>query len=141
MRYRGQGHEIAVAIPDGPADAVALRALFDAAYHRLYGRLIPGLEVEAVTWVLSLSERDPLPDADPMPDAADPGAPVGTRRVIDPATGRAAEATLWERGALPPGARLAGPAVILEDGTSTIVPPGFTASLALGGALVLEVLR
>ena len=139
MRYRGQGHEIAVAIQPGPADAAVLRALFDAAYDRLYGRLIPGLEVEAVTWVLSLAEQDPLPGVASTPARMDPGAPLGTRRVVDPATGRAAEATLWDRAALPPGAMLPGPAVILESGTSTIVPPGFTARIAAGGELVLEV--
>ena len=138
MRYRGQGHEIAVGIQPGPADAGALRALFDAAYHRLYGRLIPGLEVEAVTWVLSLAEHDPLPEASPMPAEAAPGRSAGRRRVVDPATGHASDATLWERAELPPGACVAGPAVVLESGTSTIVPPGWTAKLASAGELVLQ---
>ena len=52
MRYRGQGHEVAVPLPDGMLDPAALRAAFDATYARVYGRVIPRLEIEAVTWTL-----------------------------------------------------------------------------------------
>src|SRR5581483_5885646 len=49
MRYRGQGHELTVAIPralvDAP-DARGLAALFEAQYAATFGRTIPGLEVE-----------------------------------------------------------------------------------------------
>ena len=44
MRYRGQGHEVAVLLPDGALDPAALRAAFDATYARVYGRVIPRLE-------------------------------------------------------------------------------------------------
>ena len=45
MRYRGQGHEIAVPLPVRPYrgdDAAILRAAFEDAYRRLYHRVIPG---------------------------------------------------------------------------------------------------
>ena len=139
MRYRGQGHEVAVRLPDGFAiDAAALRATFDETYARLYGRVIPGLEVEALTWVLSLAEAHSLPAAGTLPPDCAPGAPAGRQRVVDPATGLAADAATYLRAALPPGARLHGPAVVLEDGTSTIVPPGFTAKVAAAGELLIE---
>jgi N-methylhydantoinase A len=139
MRYRGQGHEVAVSLPvTGGIDPAALRAAFDATYARLYGRVIPGLEVEALTWILSLAESHTLPPIGAMPPDCSPGAPAGSQRVIDPATGAAAMADTYWRAHLPPGARLAGPAVVLEDGTSTIVPPGFTAKLAAAGELLIE---
>ncbi len=62
MRYRGQGHEIAVPLPTRPyaaADAATLRAAFEAAYRRLYSRIIPGVEVETLSWVLLLSAPTP----------------------------------------------------------------------------------
>jgi N-methylhydantoinase A len=139
MRYRGQGHEVAVPLPvTGPIDPKSLRAAFDETYAKLYGRVIPGLEVEALTWILSLAEAHALPaHAKPPPDAA-AGPPAGRQHVIDPATGRAAQADTYLRAALPPGGRLTGPAIILEDGTSTIVPPGFAAKLGAAGELLIE---
>jgi N-methylhydantoinase A len=42
------------------------------------------------------------------------------------------------RAALRPGISLAGPAVIVEDGTATIVPTGFAARIAAGQEIVIE---
>src|SRR4029077_17005247 len=66
MRYRGQGHEIAVPLPVrafAAGDAKELLAAFETAYRRLYSRVIPGVEVEVLSWVLLLSG--------PVPPAAD----------------------------------------------------------------------
>ena len=125
MRYRGQGHEVAVPLPDGPLDPAALRAAFDATYARVYGRVIPRLEVEAVTWTLSLAEPHELPARLPLPPDAGAAMPSGQCRIVETATGEAVDASVFVRSALPKGARLAGPAVIVEDGTSTIVPSGY----------------
>ena len=138
MRYRGQGHEVAVPLPPGALDPAALRAAFDATYTRLYGRTIPRLEVEALTWTLSLSQASTLPShAGPAPDRG-PAAPSGECRVTDTATGDTHTAAVFLRAALQPGQHLAGPAAIVEDGTTTIVPPGFTARIAAGGEIVIE---
>ncbi len=130
MRYRGQGHEIAVTLPtaDRVPEAADLRARFDAAYAALFGRTIPRLEVEALTWTLSLATHRPLPEPvpDPAPLAAAP-APRGSRAVLDPATGLREAAAVFERADLAPGAALEGPALIVEDETTTVVPRGFTA--------------
>src|SRR6266436_4540856 len=64
MRYRGQGHEIAVALPNQPFAANAARELhrrFEATYETVFGRAIPKLEVEALTWTLSIATDRPLP--------------------------------------------------------------------------------
>jgi N-methylhydantoinase A len=137
MRYRGQGHEIAVALPPSP-DAAALRAGFEAAYTALFGRVIPRLEVEAMTFALALSAARPLPAQvpDPPPRAAPP--PGATRAVTDPATGATEAAALHERAALAPGMALPGPALIVEDGTTTVVPRGFTARVNALSQIILE---
>jgi len=139
MRYRGQGHEVAVALPSiGATDPARLRAAFDETYARLYGRIIPGLEVEALTWVLSLAEARSLPDCAEVPPEVAAGPPTGRQQVIDPATGIKADADTYARATLAPGARLLGPAVVLEDGTSTIVPPGFAARVGAARELLIE---
>jgi len=141
MRYRGQGHEVAVTLPNARYDATggeALHALFEAAYRALYGRTIPGLAVEALSWTLALSEVRPLPARAAPPAAATAPPPSGTRRLIDPATGAEVVAAVHPRESLPPGARIAGPAVIIEAETTTLVPQGFTAGPIAGGHILIE---
>ena len=140
MRYRGQGHEIAVPLPDGPLDPAALRAAFDATYTRVFGRIIPRLEIEAVTWTLSLAEPHASARTTghrrPTPSAA---TPSGRCRIIETASGEAVDASVFVRAdTAARRAHLAGPAVIVEDGTSTIVPTGYTARIGAGGDIVIE---
>jgi len=141
MRYRGQGHEIAVPQPNEPfgADAAAeLRRRFEATYEQVFGRAIPRLEVEALTWTLSLATDRPLPPpARPVARVAAP-TPSGHREVFDPVSGRQEQAALHERKVLKPGMSFEGPALIVEDGTTTVVPTGFIARINAVGQIVLE---
>jgi N-methylhydantoinase A len=138
MRYRGQGHEVAVVMPPGPIDIAGLRAAFDATYARVYSRIIPELEVEALTWTLALTQPFTLPEHLPAPPGVAAPVPTGSARVIDPASGDTTDAAVYSRAALQAGARLTGPAIIVETGTSTIVPPGFSARVGAAGELLIE---
>jgi N-methylhydantoinase A len=141
MRYRGQGHEIAVALPARlyrNEDAAMLHDAFEEAYRRLYSRVIPGVEVEILSWVLLLSaprsaEGETLLPT-PEPHTAQP-AP--TRPVFDPETGEFIEVAIHERGDLRPGALIPGPAVIVEDETSTVVSRLFDARVDAFGYIEL----
>jgi N-methylhydantoinase A len=130
MRYRGQGHEIAVPLPVkayGEADGKALLALFEEAYRGLYSRTIPGVEVEILSWVMTVSAPvEGTADA-AAPEQPHDAAPRRQRSIFDPATGEAIEVPIYWRNDLAPGARLAGPAVIAEDETSTVVSGLFEA--------------
>jgi len=138
MRYRGQGHEIAVRLPEAGLDPVSLREAFDATYGRLFGRIIPRLEVEAVTWTLALAQPvEPL-KAPPSTQAADTAAPIGERAMIDTASGRTIHASVYDRATLAAGMRLAGPAAIVEAGTTTIIPAGFTVRVGPHQELVIQ---
>ena len=103
MRYRGQGHEVAVPLPDGALDPAALRAAFDATYTRVYGRVIPRLEVEAVTWTLSLAEPHELPRAIAAPPDAGAAAPSGGAASSRPRAAKRSMRRVFVRGALPKG--------------------------------------
>ena len=136
MRYRGQGHELAVSLPDaplGPESREAMIEAFEAAYARTYSRTIPGLVIEAMNWTLRVAARsDPPAPCPPMPPSA-AAAPAGERAVCDPATAATLRAPVYRRDGLVPGASIAGPAVIAEDETTTVVLQSFTASIdALG---------
>jgi N-methylhydantoinase A len=139
MRYRGQGHEIAVPLGDATIEPAALRQAFETTYQQLFGRIIPKLEIEAVTWTLALSEPYALPDRQGDAPAAPKPPPQGTRRMVDSASGETVDAAVYARAALAPGARIAGPAAVVESGTTTIVPIGTTLHVATGGELIIEV--
>jgi N-methylhydantoinase A len=141
MRYRGQGHEIAVALPARPYcddDAVPLRDAFENEYRRLYSRVIPGVEVEVLSWVLLLSA--PTPAASVVSRAAPRSytpQPARWRAVFDPETAEFLDVAIHERSALRPGASIPGPAVIVEDETSTVVGRLFEANINRFGYIEL----
>jgi N-methylhydantoinase A len=133
MRYRGQGHEIAVPVPGGTYradDAARLVAAFEDAYRRLYSRVIPGVEIEVLSWVLLLGAPVPQPaEAAPAPPPPTTPDPARRRAVFDSEAADFVEVAIHERAALAPGARIAGPAVIVEDETSTVVSRLFDARI------------
>jgi N-methylhydantoinase A len=138
MRYRGQGHEVAVPLPNGKLDPAALRGAFDTTYTRVYGRIIPKLEVEAVTWTLSLAEPHQLPSKMAAPKETIEAKPEGTRSMLEFAAREIVEASVYARAELSQGTWLKGPAVIVEDGTSTIVPSGYVARIGASDDVVIE---
>jgi N-methylhydantoinase A len=140
MRYRGQGHEIAVALPVRAftaADRATITALFEEAYRRLYSRSIPGVEIEILSWVVTLSGPAEGRLADASAEHPSKPEPRGRRAVFDPDTGEFAEVPIYWRPDLAPGARIAGPAVIAEDETSTVVSPRFDARIDRFGYIEL----
>lgn len=138
MRYRGQGHEIAVPFPAGKADPETLRSAFDTTYTALFGRTIPRLEIEVVTWTLALAQRHQPPERATAPARIAATEPIGTRRLIKSATGETVTAQLHARDSLRPGATIAGPAMILEDGTTTVVPSGHIAWIGADHEIIIE---
>ena len=141
MRYRGQGHEIAVPLPTrtyNAADAATLRAAFEDAYRRLYSRIIPGVEVEILSWVLLLSAPPPVEPAAALPSAtAHTPEPARHRPVFDAELGEFISVAIHDRSSLRPGAQIPGPAVIVEDETSTVVTGLFDAEIDAFGYIEL----
>ena len=140
MRYRGQGHEITVSLPERAYradDAAMFQAAYDAAYAELFSRVIPNLGVEVLTWTLSLSTDPSLPEPVVGLAAGESGAAQGQRTVFDAASGQEVAATVYNRAGLVFGATVAGPAIIVEDETSTLVTAGFDAAINALGQIVL----
>ncbi len=141
MRYRGQGHEIAISLPTRPYrddDAALLRDSFESEYRRLYSRVIPGVEVEILSWVLLLSAPSPTKTETAIP--ASPRyspEPARIRSIFDPEAGEFIEVAIHDRRDLNPGAFVPGPAVIIEDETSTVVSRSFDASVDAFGYIEL----
>ena len=145
MRYVGQGHEIGVPISAGllgdqdaaPSEAAGLRNAFDTSYSELYGRTIPGLDVEVLSWTLVVSTTPPEVRTLSAPPSQGAPLPTGTAQLVEGGSHPRAEAGVFSRSDLAPGMSLEGPALIAEDQTTTVVPTGFAAHVATGGHLVL----
>ena len=98
---------------------------------------MPGVDIEILSWVVRVeTPRYRPPEAAPAVAASAPPAPA-TRRVFDPACGAWIEAGIYRRASLDRGAELAGPAVVVEDDTSTVVPPGYRARITAEGYIEL----
>jgi N-methylhydantoinase A len=141
MRYIGQGHEIAVPLPVRDLTSDDRRALlqaFEGEYRRQFGRIIPGLEAEVLSWALGVSTEVAPPAALARAPARKAPAPSAKRSVFDPAAGDFIQAAVYQRDALAPGMHLEGPALVVEDETTTVVPPAFTLSVNALGYLILQ---
>ena len=141
MRYLGQGHEIAVPVAAGrlgPDDARALQAAYDREYELLFKRTIPDADVEVLSWGLTVSTVETLPAAESGAQISTTPEPAGWRDIHDTEGGGAAKVPLYRRADLAAGDGLDGPALIVEEQTSTFVSRAFRAMLAPGGNIVLE---
>ena len=141
MRYVGQGHELSVVVGAGTLgerDGARLQAGFVAQYEAQFGRSIPELQVEIMSWALRLATPEAampvLPGAPPV-SVAEAVERVG---VVDSGSGRVVQVPLYERGGLAPGCRIAGPALIVEDETTTLVTSAFSAEINAIGHIVLS---
>ncbi len=139
MRYVGQGHEITVPLPARdltPDDSDILRAAFEDTYRALYGQTVPGQKPEILTWTLTIASPAVPSQVAATEASTTPGEPIGSRRLFDSNAQAFVEADVWRRESLG-NALVQGPALIVEDQTTTVVPDGFTAQVGRGGALIL----
>jgi len=147
MRYAGQGYELRVSL-DGlwqnALDARAIeaaRARFDDLHGRIHGHAAKEKSVEVVSYRLRVRVSVPkfaphMHDARP-PAQPSPNAIKGTRPVFFTAQ-EATAATVYDRECLAVGTVFAGPAIVEQFDATTVVPPGWHASVDRYGNLILE---
>ncbi len=142
MRYRGQAYEIRVAVPNGKLTAkglASLAAAFHATHHEAYGQSAPKEAVEMVnlrvtgTGVIKKAKIEPLPAKKRTAKAV----PKATRKAYFGEGWRACK--VYERDALSPGHKIAGPAIIEEAGATIVVFPRHKLTLDRFGNLHIAV--
>jgi N-methylhydantoinase A len=124
MRYRGQKQGIRAEVGTA-TDPAAIREIFNRTYLRRYGHVDEQAPVEFVSLYLTGSARIKGPGlADLRPDSRRqrPGAQE-RRPVYFTERGARVDTPVYQRGALNPGFEAAGPAIIEEYGSTTIVGP------------------
>lgn len=129
-RYKGQEHTINLPFPDGPIDGAALERFLDdfhTLHQRKYAHATPGAPVEVIHVRVAGFGRLPRVAPEPAPVAG--GAsdtvpqPRATRQtVFEEWTGKV---PVYMREELSPASTLIGPAIVLEYGSTTVLPPGF----------------
>ncbi len=126
LRYRGQSFELTVPI-DGYEPAEAARR-FHRAHEQRYGYARPEAAVELVNVRVTATGLRAKPEF-PRPALAatsDPRtAQVGETRLA--AGGAWHAAPVYERGLLLAGHELAGPALVVQEDATTVLPPGWSA--------------
>ena len=136
LHLRYQGSDTALLVDAGSADDV--RRSFESTHRARFGfvsdkpLIVESLQVETVG--RSNDELDtPIPPASP---SAAVHAPLTHANVV--MTGVSARTPFLERAALAAGDPVAGPAVLIEPTGTTVIEPGWQATVHTNGDLVLE---
>ncbi len=131
VRYKGQSYELTV-----PWNARNPAKLFHELHQKTYGYSSPSREVEVVTLRLRARVATPKPDLRAI--SAGKGEVLPNRRIYTnggwhnfaPRT-RDAVGSRW----------LAGPQLILDDGATTLIPPGWRVRMDACGNLLANVIH
>ena len=136
LRYAGQGYELRVPLAGfGAIDAAGLagaRKRFDEQHIRIHGHAAAEKPVELVSYRLRVRVSVPKYRPQPAPERAaappPPDAIKGIRTAYFDA-GMGTPAQILERDRLPVGATFAGPAIVEQFDATTVVPPGWSATV------------
>ena len=143
MRYVGQSYELTVDCPRlGAAVASSAARAFHAAHAQRFGYADQNAPIEVVNLRLKavgVSEVE-QPGAAARDYGHDAGGALVAEETVMFADGPQRTQFL-QRGALPANAIVAGPAVVLQMDATTVVPPGWEATVDDHGNLVVSHLR
>ena len=115
-----------------------IRELFEDAYSEINARIIPGAKLEILTWALTVSTRVSTPPAVAVTKRRYRPSALTHRKTHDTESGALVETSIYQRSDLKAGARIDGPAIIVEDDTSTYVAREFRAEILTNGYIALR---
>lgn len=144
-RYVGQGYELRATIPEGPVTADNVQQIWDN-FHKIhaeeYGHYFTENPIELVSVrVVGVGKMPKL-----RPGDLEEGGVDGSEAYVKSAEGyfrvngalEAFETKFYERQRLKAQSRIDGPAVLYQKDSTTIVPPGWKASVQKSGNLILK---
>ncbi len=143
LRYRGQEHTIPIAV-SGAQDLTTAtddtRARFDAQHDRRYGHAAPDQSIEMVNLRLVVTVprmQDSIGLWLTAPWQPDGNAPEARRPVVFADAKRPVETRIVWRPHLAAGSKIAGPALIEEANSTTLIGPGDRAVVDAIGNIVV----
>jgi N-methylhydantoinase A len=131
LRYVGQSYELTV-----PAGG-DLAERFHAEHDRTYGFSAPDEPIECVSLRVTSVGRIAKPPLRRL-ERGDAPAPKEHRQVYYAEAGGYVECPIYDRYTLPAGASFAGPAVVEEFDSTTVVHPDFSVRIDDVGNLIIE---
>lgn len=138
MRYAGQSFEIEVPLDRewiDCGDVAAIRAAFDRRHQDIYDYADPASPVGIVNLRLVITGVLPKPSLPELATATTPPAPLA--RVPCLMRGKSVTADVYARAKLRAGHCFTGPAIIVQEDATTIVPPDAVVEIdRLGNAFV-----
>ncbi len=135
MKY--DGTDTTLEIPHG-LDPAPIIAEFERRYRKQYGFLMPGkaLVIEAAA-VEAIGRTQSVADEKPVfPPRAGPLVALQSHRLYT--DGRFHDALVFDRADVRPGDVIAGPAVIRERNATTVIEPGWQATLTTRDHMILD---
>ncbi len=141
LKYKGTDTSLEIDF----APEQILRTQFETSYRQRFAFVVPDAElvVESITLELIASPNmhgtqsaQPSSATDAAGDAAIPTQPV--ERVRTFMAGGNRDTPVFDRDPLRPGARIAGPAILFDRTSTTVIEPGWAATVSPNGDLVLE---
>lgn len=137
MRYVGQSFELPVPVDIDSAELAGIEASFRQIYAQRYGSAPHGA-LEIVSYRLAAFGLTDNPD---LPAVDGTGRTLGDAKLRDGelfVAGRHIKVPVYDRDALPLHVPVSGPALIEEDGSTTVLPPKWDALADEHGCLILK---
>lgn len=134
LGYRGQAGRIEVPWT-GSLEGVVEE--FEEEYRRRYGFLPPEPRPPIILHRIHLVEKHPLPKPWLSAPRAAPGGPRGVAEAYMLGHGWV-RASVYDRYSLPAGYTAEGPAIILEEDSTTVIPPGYRFRVEEDASILVE---
>jgi N-methylhydantoinase A len=144
MRYEGQEHTVKVPLP--PPDELraqgiqAVQERFDELHQTTYAHSSPGMPTELVNLRMAAVLESKKPELAEIQEGSGDGSAAfkANRQVYFKDVDDAMDCPTFDRGALGSGDRIAGPAIIEEWNSTTIVHPGQLLEVDAYGNLIIS---
>lgn len=140
LRYEGQSYELNTPLPAGPLTAQKLRQVIDT-FHKLHYQVYAyGSVDEKVEFInLRLTAIGLAPEVKlGAAQAANKGDAVKGRRRVYFFDHGFVDTPIFNRAKLSPGDTLAGPCLVEEIASTTVIPPGARARVDEYGSMIIE---
>ena len=126
IRYRGQSYEIETTLTRDSifsADFVSILGAFHHEHHKIYGHSDEMAEVQIVNLRLVVSGLVPKPSIPKIKEQKSIAKPERQNSVF--VDGALRNAAVFDRKKLRPGDQFLGPAIVIQEDTTTVVLPDF----------------